>query len=70
MGILGGALGWPGATMAQPAAGKFSAPVIAPAEIVPPGFDVTGFLQEGLIALPTVRHVELLDRDALEALCE
>ncbi|MEH0195493.1 helix-turn-helix domain-containing protein [Caulobacter sp. CCNWLY153] len=31
---------------------------------------LTGFLQEGLIALPTVRHVELLDRDALEALCE
>ncbi len=31
---------------------------------------LTAFLQEGLIALPTVRHVELLDRPALEALCE
>lgn len=31
---------------------------------------LTQLSHEGLIALPTVRHVELLDRDELEALCE
>lgn len=31
---------------------------------------LTQFSQEGLIALPTVRHVELLERAQLEALCE
>jgi len=36
---------------AQTAPGRFAAPPIAPAEIVPPGFDITGFIQEATLDL-------------------
>ncbi len=37
--------------LAQNAARRFAAPPIAPAEIVPPGFDMTGFIQEATLDL-------------------